>query len=148
MFALLMVVSSWYHYRFRNACNAEGQFRGQAQLLRYRTAVLVKIGGVPEMFLIDMDSLSIEQDSIPDGELSGVLKRESGEIELTLANTMHQLDARNRGRGTPKPFESEHHLRSGLDVSMVLFDQVIQILRGPHLRSLRQQALNHQGTEH
>ncbi len=55
--------------------------------------VLVQIGGVIEMFLIDMDTLSIEQDSIPDGERSGVLKRESGEIELTLANAMHQLDA-------------------------------------------------------
>jgi hypothetical protein len=46
-----------------------------------------------EMFLIDMDTFSIEQDSIPDGECSGVIKRESGEIELTLANAMHQLDA-------------------------------------------------------
>jgi hypothetical protein len=55
--------------------------------------VLVQIGGVTDMFLIDMYTLSIEQDGIPDGERSGVLKRESGEIELTLANAMHQLDA-------------------------------------------------------
>jgi len=27
----------------------------------------------------------------------------------------------------PEPFESEHHVRSGLDVSMILLDQVIQI---------------------
>ncbi|SAL73269.1 hypothetical protein AWB69_08969 [Caballeronia udeis] len=45
------------------------------------------------MFLINMDTLSIEQDSIPDGERSGVLKRESREIKLPLANATHQLDA-------------------------------------------------------
>jgi hypothetical protein len=33
---------------------------------------------------------------------------------------MHQLDAGNRGRGAPELFEAEHHVRSGLDVSMIL----------------------------
>lgn len=51
---------------------------------------LVQIGGVAEMFLIDMDTLSIEQDNIPDGGRSEALK---GEVELPLADTMHQLDA-------------------------------------------------------
>jgi len=45
------------------------------------------------MFLIDMDTLSIEQDDIPDGRRSDVLERESGEVELLLANAMYQLDA-------------------------------------------------------
>ena len=54
---------------------------------------LVQIGGVAEMFLIDMDTLSIEQDNIPDGGRSDVLDRESGEVELPLANAMYQLDA-------------------------------------------------------
>ncbi|MEA3088351.1 MAG: hypothetical protein QOC89_6048 [Paraburkholderia sp.] len=44
-------------------------------------------------------------------------------------------------RCEPESFESGHHVRSGLDVSMILFDHVIQILRGAHLRSLRQQSL-------
>jgi hypothetical protein len=61
--------------------------------LKHDARVLAQIGGVAEMFLIDMDTLSIEQDCIPDKGGSGVLKRESGEIELTLANAMHQLDA-------------------------------------------------------
>jgi len=51
------------------------------------------MGGVAEMFLIDMDTLSIEQDNIPDGGRSDVLERESGEVELPLANAMYQLDA-------------------------------------------------------
>jgi hypothetical protein len=54
---------------------------------------LVQIGGVAEMYLIDMDTLSIEQDKIPDGECNDVLERESGEVELPLANAMYQLDA-------------------------------------------------------
>ena len=54
---------------------------------------LVQIGGVAEMYLIDMDTLSIEQNKIPGGGCSDVLERESGEVELPLANAMYQLDA-------------------------------------------------------
>ena len=54
---------------------------------------LVQIEGVAEMFLIDMDTLLIEQEKIPDGGRSDVLDRESGEVELPLANAMYQLDA-------------------------------------------------------
>ncbi|MEM5317015.1 hypothetical protein [Paraburkholderia sp. JHI869] len=39
---------------------------------------LVQIDGVCAISLIDMDTLSIEKDSIPDRESSDVLKRESG----------------------------------------------------------------------
>jgi hypothetical protein len=44
----------------------------------------------------------------------------------------------------PESFESEHRVRSGLDVSMILFDHVIQILRGAHMRLLRQQSVSDQ----
>lgn len=54
---------------------------------------------------------------------------------------MHQLDACNRGRGAPEPFEAEHHVRSGLDVAMVLLDQVVEIFRRSDLRVLRQQSI-------
>jgi hypothetical protein len=50
---------------------------------------------------------------------------------------MHQFDACNRGFGISEPFEAEHHVRSGLDVSMVLLNQIVQIRRGPDLRALR-----------
>jgi hypothetical protein len=53
----------------------------------------VQIGGVVEMFLIDMDTLSIEQDNPPTRGRRDVLERESGEVELPLANAMYQLDA-------------------------------------------------------
>src|SRR5476651_2904055 len=93
------------------------------------------------MLLINMDTLLTEQDSIPDGGRCSVLEPESAEVELPLANAMHQLDARNRGRGTPEPFEAEYHVRSGLDISMVLLDQIVQVLRGPDLRVLSQKAI-------
>ena len=48
----------------------------------------------------------------------------------------------NRGLRTPEPFESEHHVRSRLDVSMILLDHVIQMLRGAHVRSIRQQSVS------
>ena len=56
---------------------------------------------------------------------------------MPLANAVHQLDAGNRGRGAQEPFEAdragimtiEYLVRYGLDVSMVLFDQIVQILR-------------------
>ena len=60
---------------------------------RMTGADLVQMGGVAEMFLIDVDTLSIEQDNIPDGGRSDVPERESGEVELPLANAMYQLDA-------------------------------------------------------
>ena len=58
------------------------------------------------------------EDRIPDGRRSGVFEVERREIELPLANAMHQLDARNRGRGASKPLETKHDLRPGLCVAV------------------------------
>jgi hypothetical protein len=46
-----------------------------------------------EIFPIDMDTLSIKQDGIPDSERGGIFKPEHRDVELTLANAMHQFDA-------------------------------------------------------
>jgi hypothetical protein len=54
---------------------------------------LVQIASSAETLLINMDTLSIEKDSIPDGGRCGVLEPESAEVERPLANAMHQLDA-------------------------------------------------------
>jgi hypothetical protein len=55
----------------------------------------VQIAGWVEMLLINMDTLVIEKDSIPDGGRCGVLEPQSAEVELPLSNAMHQLDACN-----------------------------------------------------
>jgi UDP:flavonoid glycosyltransferase YjiC (YdhE family) len=47
---------------------------------------LVQIASSAETLLINMDTLSIEKDSIPDGERCGVLEPESAELELPFAN--------------------------------------------------------------
>jgi hypothetical protein len=45
------------------------------------------------MLPIDRDTLSIEQDGIPDSGRSGIFEPEHGDVELPLANAMHQFDA-------------------------------------------------------
>lgn len=45
------------------------------------------------MSSINMDDLFIEKDDIPEGGRSGILEPESTELEPTLANAVHQLDA-------------------------------------------------------
>ncbi|MFM0720743.1 hypothetical protein PQQ73_30965 [Paraburkholderia strydomiana] len=54
---------------------------------------LVKIAGGAEMSSINMDTLFIEEGGVPDGGRSGILDPESTEVELPLANAMHQFDA-------------------------------------------------------
>jgi hypothetical protein len=72
--------------------------------------VLVQISDSANTFLINTDTLLIEQDRIPNRGRCGVLDPGSAKVELPLANAMHQIDARNRGRSTPEPFEAEHHV--------------------------------------
>ncbi|PRX19689.1 hypothetical protein B0G75_13624 [Paraburkholderia sp. BL18I3N2] len=54
---------------------------------------LVQMAGQIKFFPIDMDTISIEKNGIPDSERSGIFKSEHGEVELPLANAMHQFDA-------------------------------------------------------
>ena len=60
--------------------------------LSLRDMALVQIADGAEMPSINKDTLFIEQDGIPDGWRSGILESKSVEIELTLANAVHQLD--------------------------------------------------------
>ncbi|MGF6905443.1 hypothetical protein P3T22_006736, partial [Paraburkholderia sp. GAS348] len=46
---------------------------------------LVQIGGLAEKLTIVADTLSIGQDSIPDGRHNGIFGPENGEVELPLA---------------------------------------------------------------
>jgi hypothetical protein len=41
---------------------------------------------------------------------------------------MHELDAGDRDRRTPKSLEPEHRAQTKLDGSVVLFNQVIEVL--------------------
>ena len=81
------------------------------------------------------------EDRIPNSRRSGIFEVERCEIELTLANAMHQLNACNRGCGAPEPLEAKHDLRPGLDVAMVLLYQVVQVRRRFDHGARRQQAV-------
>ena len=72
---------------------------------------------------------------------SGILETDFSQIELALANAMHQFDAGDRCHSISEPLEAEHHVRSELDVSMVLLNHIVQILRGSDLRVFGQQAI-------
>jgi len=54
---------------------------------------LVQIAGETETSPVNKDSLFIEKNSIPDGGRSGIFESESPEVELPLANAVHQLNA-------------------------------------------------------
>jgi hypothetical protein len=51
---------------------------------------------------------------------------------------MPQLDARYRNGRIPEAFEAEHCVDPGLDVAMILLDQIVQILRRSQCRGRRQ----------
>jgi hypothetical protein len=71
----------------------------------------------------------MREDRIPNDRRSGTFEVERCEIELTLANAMHQLDACHRSCGSPEPLKTKHDLRPILIVAMVLLNQVVQVLR-------------------
>jgi hypothetical protein len=56
-------------------------------------AALMQMVCLAKIFAIDMDTLSIEQDGIPDSGRNGIFEPEHGEVELAFANAMHQFDA-------------------------------------------------------
>jgi hypothetical protein len=72
---------------------ADLHVRGRCDRMIDDLSAPVQIAGGVEMSSINTDALFIEHDGIPDVERSGILEPESTEVELTLANSMHQLDA-------------------------------------------------------
>src|SRR5580692_6160583 len=60
------------------------------------------------------------KDCRPNSGRSGIFEAQVREIELSFANAMRQLDARDRDRRVPETFEAEHRVDPGLDVAMIL----------------------------
>jgi len=77
----------------RKAASTPSGCINRSSIAHMALAALVQIASSAETFLINMDTLSIEKDSIPDGGRCGVLEPESAEVELPFANAMHQLDS-------------------------------------------------------
>ena len=64
---------------------------------------------------------------------SSALNTETPQAELSLTNTVHQLNAGNRDGGVAKLLESQHRSDALLDAAVVLFNQVIEIFRRTQL---------------
>jgi hypothetical protein len=55
------------------------------------------------------------------------------ESELALSDPMHEFDAGNRRRGSSKVLEAEHRSEPQLDRSVILLDQIVDVLGRPDL---------------
>jgi hypothetical protein len=82
------------------------------------------------------------KDCVPNSRRGGTFEAHVREIELTFANAMHQFDAGDRSGCISEAFEAEHCIDPGLDVAMILLDQVVQILRRSQSRLLRQRLVS------
>lgn len=83
----------------------------------------------------------IAKTGIPEHRSNCISQAKLYQTELPFADATHQFKTRERDRRVPETFEAEHHVGSGLDVAMVLLDQVIEILRRSDLRVFWQQAI-------
>src|SRR5882757_10160761 len=77
---------------------------------------------------------SSSEHRIPECRRGLVFEAEAAEEELILVNTTKQFHSGNGDRSRGEVLESEHGAGSGLDAAVVLFDQVVQILRRPSAR--------------
>jgi len=81
---------------------------------------------------------------VADCRRSSTLNAQTSQSELSLADAMHQLDAGDRDRRIPEHLEPEHRHCALLHTSMVLLNQVVQVLRRAQLRVRRKGAIGFQ----
>ena len=73
---------------------------------------------------------------IPDCKRSLVLEAEPGQRDLTLVDPAQQFYASDCDGGQSEVIEAEHGSGSGLNITKILLDEVVQILGRSQLRSL------------
>ncbi len=56
-------------------------------------------------------------------------------MALVQMNAMHQFDSCDRGCGVSETLETDYHIRSRLDVSMVLFNHIVRYFEDRTLMS-------------
>jgi hypothetical protein len=67
-----------------------------------------------------------------------IFELESTECELSLADTVKQFDSGKGDGGGVEVLEAENGTSSGFDAAVVLFNQIVQILRRAQLRAFGQ----------
>jgi hypothetical protein len=68
------------------------------------------------------------QDCIPDSRRTLIPKTQPTEVELPLADAQQQFDPRSGDRRGLEPLESEHRTDPELHASVVLLNQIVQVL--------------------
>lgn len=55
------------------------------------------------------------------------MNAKGAQVELSFANTMHELDPTNCDGSGSEAFQAKHGAQPGLYVAMVLLDQIVQV---------------------
>src|ERR1017187_480806 len=73
------------------------------------------------------------QHRVPDSGRTSIFEVQPAEVELAFVDPAKQFDAGDHDHRRREPFEAEHRTNAKFHATVVLFDQVIQIFRRPHL---------------
>src|SRR5271155_5320986 len=76
---------------------------------------------------------SCSKNGFPNLGTGFVLNAKLPESELALSDPMHEFDAGDRRRGSSKVLEAEHRTEPQLDRSVILLDQIVDVLGRPDL---------------
>jgi len=71
---------------------------------------------------------------VSDSGRSSALNTQTPQAELSFADAVHQFNAGDRDHCIAELLEPKHHSNALLDASMILFNQVIEVLRRPQPR--------------
>ena len=69
------------------------------------------------------------------------MNAKGAQVELSFANTMHELDPTNCDGSGSEAFQAKHGAQPGLYVAMVLLDQIVQVFRRAKLRQFWKRSL-------
>ena len=79
---------------------------------------------------------SCGENCIPNFGRRFVFNAKLSEFELTFPDPMREFNSADGDRGAPNALQSKHWTQTKFDRSMVLFDQIVQIFRGPYFGPL------------
>jgi hypothetical protein len=65
---------------------------------------------------------------VPDSGRRSTLSTKAAQVELSLTDAVHQLNASDHDRRVAELLESQHHSNALLDAAVVLLNQVIEAL--------------------
>jgi hypothetical protein len=93
---------------------------------------LVQICAMGSIRLVERQRLRGEY-RIPDCRDSLVLETETSQGELPISNSVEQFDSDNGASCAIKVLEDEHLPSLGFDSTVIMFDQIVQVIRRSQL---------------